>query len=433
MKRVSPSELEEVTEGPDSFLTSPFDWTIDIIDEPPCHARLGGVSPVASDLDPTEKIDKDRKRNVKSGRASLRRKKKPKGMPKRPLSAYNIFFQLERTKIVDENNKERNYHSSVAKLTFEQLGKIIGKRWKALGEEDRKEFDKLADAEGSRYRKEMEAYNEAKRRRRAEKIVQLERPLTIGAAQVSAESDSTPETPRGQKENSEAPPPLSAFPLEPTTPVKARLPRSNHDGPSQGGCEQIPVLHSPSTARSVASMPLYPPPSWQRPTVRGYHPLSGIGLPEPRFEAPTLSVASQPRPRSSLPVPPGMELFLPDSSGQDRRYVVQYSFYKMSRREAEAYMQSLESSARSAPLSPHSADVVTAPSFSSSSSIPISQISPPPPYSSLLNSHLSPQSHGYVHRYGAMYKLETLSNYFLFSILWHTIQPALSSKSVVYI
>jgi hypothetical protein len=44
-----------------------------------------------------------------------------------------------------------------------------------------------------------------------------------------------------------------------------------------------------------------------------------------------------------------MELFLPDPSGQDRKYFVKYNFYSMTRREAEEYMMSLESSARGAP------------------------------------------------------------------------------------
>jgi hypothetical protein len=44
-----------------------------------------------------------------------------------------------------------------------------------------------------------------------------------------------------------------------------------------------------------------------------------------------------------------MELYLPDSSGQDRKYVVKYNFYSMTRREAEEYMMSLEASARDAP------------------------------------------------------------------------------------
>jgi hypothetical protein len=54
-------------------------------------------------------------------------------------------------------------------------------------------------------------------------------------------------------------------------------------------------------------------------------------------------------PPQYLPVPPGMELFLPDSSGQERKYVVKYNFYSMTRREAEQYMMSLEVSAREAP------------------------------------------------------------------------------------
>ncbi|GKY97077.1 hypothetical protein MPSEU_000666200 [Mayamaea pseudoterrestris] len=86
---------------------------------------------------------------------SSRRTKKKKGMPKRPLSAYNLFFQKERVRI---------YEQSSGRVSFEELGKTIGQRWKSLSEEDRREYDDLAEGEVNRYRVERDAYDDMRRK-----------------------------------------------------------------------------------------------------------------------------------------------------------------------------------------------------------------------------------------------------------------------------
>lgn len=92
------------------------------------------------------------------GRGPSRRagKKKPKGFPKRPLSAYNLFFQSERPKIFQEGADDH------PRVTFEELGKIVGRRWQVLSEEKRNEFHKLSDKDIVRYRQEMDSYEEFK-------------------------------------------------------------------------------------------------------------------------------------------------------------------------------------------------------------------------------------------------------------------------------
>ncbi|OEU08155.1 hypothetical protein FRACYDRAFT_145422, partial [Fragilariopsis cylindrus CCMP1102] len=56
---------------------------------------------------------------------------KPKDRPKRPLSAYNIFFKEERNRILNNNdsNKTDDIDSTIS---FESLAKIIGQRWQEL-------------------------------------------------------------------------------------------------------------------------------------------------------------------------------------------------------------------------------------------------------------------------------------------------------------
>jgi hypothetical protein len=118
-----------------------------------------------------------KKKNGKSGR------KLDKDRPKRPLSAYNIFFKEERSRILDEvmdvpdaekvigsKNKtavaqdlvdgmkrDRANHPH-GKIDFQCLAKIIGKRWKCLERSEFEEYKAIADADMKRYKAEMAEY-----------------------------------------------------------------------------------------------------------------------------------------------------------------------------------------------------------------------------------------------------------------------------------
>jgi hypothetical protein len=103
-------------------------------------------------------------------------RKKPKDKPKRPLSAYNIFFKEERTRILEElpestpdddtqtdgvegkgggRKRKKRPHG---KIGFESLAKVIGKRWQDLNEEKVLYYKNKAQNDMLRYKKEMEAY-----------------------------------------------------------------------------------------------------------------------------------------------------------------------------------------------------------------------------------------------------------------------------------
>lgn len=117
-------------------------------------------------------------------------KKKPKDKPKRPLSAYNFFFKEEREKILkivtaDEGEKVENDPNSDdyldeetlsrlrkdgGKVSFEEMGKIIGQRWKNIDPDRLSKYSELANEDTERYKKEMTDYNgkqEAKMRSEA--------------------------------------------------------------------------------------------------------------------------------------------------------------------------------------------------------------------------------------------------------------------------
>lgn len=117
------------------------------------------------------------------------RPKKPKDMPKRPLSAYNIFFKEERARILDdipaplgypgpEEQPEEERVGEAAerrgsgprpphgKIGFENLAKTIGKRWKSLEPDRLAHYKKLASEDMERYKRQMDEYHQAQAEKR---------------------------------------------------------------------------------------------------------------------------------------------------------------------------------------------------------------------------------------------------------------------------
>mmetsp|Transcript_10788 Transcript_10788/g.23064 ORF Transcript_10788/g.23064 Transcript_10788/m.23064 type:complete len:450 (+) Transcript_10788:162-1511(+) len=77
--------------------------------------------------------------------------------PKRPMSAYNFFFRAERVKILDAANKNEQDGESIA-TSFEDIGRIIGKRWREISDEEHIRYKEMATEDSNRYQAEMKTY-----------------------------------------------------------------------------------------------------------------------------------------------------------------------------------------------------------------------------------------------------------------------------------
>jgi len=108
------------------------------------------------------------------------------GWPKRPLSAYNIFFKECREKIVgadkgEEDEKEegnndptkpssrRKRRKKHGKISFGGLAKSVGKMWKELSADQMTYYEQKAEQSREAYRKEIKVFLEERNKSAAEK------------------------------------------------------------------------------------------------------------------------------------------------------------------------------------------------------------------------------------------------------------------------
>ena len=106
--------------------------------------------------------------------------RKPKDMPKRPLSAYNLFFADERKKLLAAREEQSDFTTSISrdvfsntspapatqgkKLGFAGLARTVAAKWKTLDPIARSGYEKQANVEKARYKAQMKEYNEQRLR-----------------------------------------------------------------------------------------------------------------------------------------------------------------------------------------------------------------------------------------------------------------------------
>jgi hypothetical protein len=131
---------------------------------------------------PAARTVKENAQAAKKIKVRRKRKPKPADMPRRPLSAYNIFFKAQRALIIGAKppnpfddqrtsrvsssdgsptnfeRKKRAHRKTHGKISFSQLAKEIGKKWNALAEEGRAIYVAGAAKEKLRYQEELRIY-----------------------------------------------------------------------------------------------------------------------------------------------------------------------------------------------------------------------------------------------------------------------------------
>mmetsp|Transcript_26063 Transcript_26063/g.55009 ORF Transcript_26063/g.55009 Transcript_26063/m.55009 type:complete len:474 (-) Transcript_26063:309-1730(-) len=88
-------------------------------------------------------------------RYSSKGSKKKNGLlakPKRPMSAYNFFFKAERAKILADTSDGNG-------TSFEDIGRIIGQRWKNIEGDELAKYKEMAKKDNERYRDQMKRFH----------------------------------------------------------------------------------------------------------------------------------------------------------------------------------------------------------------------------------------------------------------------------------
>mmetsp|Transcript_1700 Transcript_1700/g.2584 ORF Transcript_1700/g.2584 Transcript_1700/m.2584 type:complete len:221 (+) Transcript_1700:70-732(+) len=87
--------------------------------------------------------------------------RKPEGMPKRPLSAYNLFFRSERERLLNIPRQKpvvKQGRRAKSGIGFAGLAQQIASKWKSLDVKARRVFQDQAFEEKQRYKKEVELW-----------------------------------------------------------------------------------------------------------------------------------------------------------------------------------------------------------------------------------------------------------------------------------
>ena len=102
-------------------------------------------------------------------------------MPKRPLSAYNLFFQQQRRGMLgssytpSQDKSKRKHRKTHGKVSFADMARIISQRWKNLDPQARQELQDQAARNKAEYNEALKQFRIARANRA---MVQAQRPTS---------------------------------------------------------------------------------------------------------------------------------------------------------------------------------------------------------------------------------------------------------------
>eukprot|EP01025_Chloroclados_australasicus_P012162 TRINITY_DN1556_c0_g1_i1.p9 TRINITY_DN1556_c0_g1~~TRINITY_DN1556_c0_g1_i1.p9 ORF type:complete len:101 (+),score=18.27 TRINITY_DN1556_c0_g1_i1:131-433(+) len=95
-------------------------------------------------------MPKERKQRIK-------REKDPNA-PKKPMGAYMWFSKVKREEV-----KQKHPDKKVT-----EIGKVLGEMWRGLNDDQKKEYQDMAEQDKRRYEKDLSAYQSGKKPKQAE-------------------------------------------------------------------------------------------------------------------------------------------------------------------------------------------------------------------------------------------------------------------------
>jgi hypothetical protein len=113
-----------------------------------------------------------------------RKWRKPKDMPKRPLSAYNIFFQNERKQLACGKAADDAERSSCTSMGFAGLAQNVASKWRSLDSSARAYYEAEAGKDQVRYRQEVDEWKRRKEDRKAEELRERKPTSSISTSRI---------------------------------------------------------------------------------------------------------------------------------------------------------------------------------------------------------------------------------------------------------
>jgi len=194
-------DIDEFLEEEESLIHRSSSTISEDTEEPAIGAESPAVSKDTRSISSVEVVKESKRNNTVNPTPATTRKKKrkrsrksknnvDKDAPKRPLSAYNLYFREERKRCLAQTNATSSPDNK--KYNFEELGKLIGKGWRALPLKEKRVLETRAETDRERYRNEMIAYKLEKRRKLQEED---DNSLIVTQYQIHQHDNACPRSP----------------------------------------------------------------------------------------------------------------------------------------------------------------------------------------------------------------------------------------------